>query len=48
MMVKVSFTYVFHREGGHGDVLMALPSSMNTLATMGLIGEPIAAPSICS
>ena len=50
MMVNVSSTYLFHREGGHADVLMALicKFSMNKLSTIGLFGEPIAAPSICS
>ena len=35
---------------GHGDVARALisRSSMNKFAAMGLIGDPIAAPSICS
>ena len=35
---------------GNGDVLMAWTSrsSINKLTTMGLIGEPIAAPSVCS
>ena len=42
MMVKVSSTYIFHRTGGVGEVLMAWTSrsSINKLATMGLIGEP--------
>ena len=50
MMTHVSSTYLFHIKGGCGDVFMALisKSSMYKFATMGLIGEPIAAPSTCS
>ena len=49
MIVKVSSTYLFHRAGG-GDVLMAWTSrsSINKLATMGHIGEPMAALSVYS
>ena len=50
MMVNVSSTYLFHKVGGVGDVLMAWVSnsSMYKLAINGLIGDPIAAPSVCS
>ena len=50
MIVNVSSTNLFHRVGGVVDVLMAWTSisSMNKFATCGLIGEPIAAPSVCS
>ena len=40
-IINISFP---HRRG-HGDVLISRPST-NKLATIGLIGEPIAAPSI--
>ena len=50
MIVKVSSTNLFHSVGGHGDVARALisRSSLNKFATMGLIGDPMAAPSFCS
>ena len=50
MIVKVSSTHLFHSIGVYGDVARALisRSSMNKSATMGLIGDPVAAPSICS
>ena len=50
MIVNVSSTYLFHKVGGVVDVLMAWisKSSINKLATNGLIGEPMAAPSVCS
>ena len=40
----------FQSTEGEGDVLMAWNSrsSINRLATMGLVGDPIAAPSVCS
>ena len=46
MIVNVSSTNLFHRAGGVVDVLMAWTSrsSIYKLATMGLMGEPIAAP----
>ena len=48
-MVKVSSTYLFQKQGGCGAVLIAFcsKSSIKMLATIGLIGEPIAAPSSC-
>ena len=50
MMMSVSSTNLFHRVSGVVDVLMACfsNSSINMFATSGLIGEPIAAPSVCS
>ena len=50
MMTKVSSTNLLHKLGGVGDVLMAFSSnaSMYKLAIMGLRGEPMAAPSVCS
>ena len=50
MIVKVSSTNLFHRIGGVVEVLMACfsNSSMYMFATSGLIGEPIAVPSVCS
>ena len=50
IMVKVSSTNLLHIFGGVMDVLIALisRSSMNKLATIRLIGDPIAAPSFCS
>ena len=50
MIVSVSYTYLFQSTGGEGDVLMAWTSrsSINRLATMGLMGDPIVAPSVCS
>ena len=50
MIVNVSSTNLFHGTGGEGDVVMAWTSrsSINKLATMGLKGEPIAAPSVFS
>ena len=50
MVVNVSSTNLFHRVGGVVDVLMACfsNSSINKVATSGLIGEPIAAPPVCS
>ena len=50
MTTKVSSANVFHKLGVCGAVLRALASnsSINVLATMGLNGGPIAAPSICS
>ena len=47
MMVRVSSTYLLHRDGGCCDVFRALVSrsSMNKLAIMGLMGDPIAVPS---
>ena len=49
MMMKVSSTNLFQRMGGVGAVDSALTSkaSMNKLATIGLIGDPIAAPFTC-
>ena len=49
-MVNVSSTYLFHKTGGCGADLIASTSklSMYMLATMGLKGDPIAAPSTCS
>ena len=45
----MSSTYLFHEAGGVVDVLMAWTSrsSINRLATIGLMGDPIAAPSVC-
>ena len=50
MIVNVSSTYLFQSTGDEGDVLMAWTSrsSMNRLATMGLMGDPTATPSVCS
>ena len=50
MTTKISSTYPFQTFGGHSAVLMALfsKSSMQRLATMGLMGDPIAAPCNCS
>ena len=50
IIVNVSSRNLFHRIGGVVDVLMAWisSSSMNKFATNGLIGEPMAAPSVCS
>ena len=50
MIVSVSCTYLFQSTGVEGDVLMAWTSrsSINRLATMGLMGDNIAAPSACS
>ena len=49
MMMKVSSTNLFQRVGGVGAVDSALisRSSMKKLATIGLMGDPIAAPSTC-
>ena len=49
-MTKVSSTNLFQRLGGCGAVSRALVSkcSIYILATMGLSGDPIAAPSTCS
>ena len=48
-MTKVSSTYLFHRLGGYGADSRACFSkcSIKMLATMGLKGLPIVAPSIC-
>ena len=48
-IVNVSSTYLLQKEGGWGDVLMAFfsNSSIKRLATIGLMGEPMAAPSCC-
>ena len=50
MMMNVSSTNLFQRVGGVGAVDSALTSkfSMNRLATIGLMGDPIAAPFTCS
>ena len=50
MMMKVSSTNLFQRVGGVGAVDSALisKSSMNKMATIGLMGDPIAAPFTCS
>ena len=50
MMVHVSSTYLFHKAGGVVDVLMAWTSrsSINRLATIGLMWHLIAASSVCS
>ena len=50
MMTKVSSTNLLHKLGGVGDVLMAFywNASMYKVAIMGLRGEPMAAPSVCS
>ena len=50
MMTKVSSTNLFQNAGGWGADCMALDSrsSIYKLATMGLMGDPIAVPSICS
>ena len=49
-MTKVSSTYRFHILGGFTAVVMALCSndSINKLATIGLTGDPMAAPFVCS
>ena len=49
IIVNVSSTNLFHNDGGVGDVLMVWTSrsSMNRFATIGLIGDPMAAPSVC-
>ena len=41
---------LFPQDRGVGEVLIAWTSrsSINKLATMGLIGDPVAAPSLCS
>ena len=48
-MTKVSSTYLCQNLGGWGAVLRDFCSkySMYRLATMGLTGEPMAAPSTC-
>ena len=50
MIVKVSSTNLFYSVGGHGDVARALisKSSIKKFATLGLMGDPMAAPSFCS
>ena len=50
VIVNVSSTNLLHIFGGVQDVLIALisRSSMNKLATIGFMGDPIAAPSFCS
>ena len=50
MMVKVSSTNLLQNDGGFCADCMALVSrsSIYRLATIGLMGEPIAAPSCCS
>ena len=50
MMMKVSSTNLFQSVGGDGAVARALVSrsSINKLATIGLMGDPIAAPLTCS
>ena len=50
MMVKVSSTNLFQILGVDGAVARAFVSrsSMNRLATMGLSGDPMAAPLTCS
>ena len=50
MIMKVSSTNLFHSYGLCGDVARALisKSSIKRLATIGLIGEPMAMPSVCS
>ena len=50
MIVNVSSTNLFQSTGDDGYVMMAWTSrsSINRLATMGLICDPIAAPSVCS
>ena len=50
IIVNVSSTNLLHILGCVEDVLIALVSrsSMNKLATIGLMGDPIAAPSFCS
>ena len=49
-IVCVSWTYLCQSTGGEGDVMMAWTSrsSISRLATMRLMGDPIAAPSVCS
>ena len=49
-MTKVSSTYLFHNLGGFTADVMALCSkdSIYKLATMGLTGDPMAAPLVCS
>ena len=48
--MKVSSTKLFQSVGGDGAVARAfiLRSSINKLATIGLMGDPIAAPLTCS
>ena len=43
-ITQVSSTYLFHILGGHWAVLMAFTSksSMKRVATMGLMGDPVA------
>ena len=50
MMTNVSSTNLFQNAGGCGADCMAFVSrsSIYRLATMGLMGDPIAVPSICS
>ena len=50
MTVKASSTNLFQILGEHGDVARALvsKSSINIFATMGLMGDPMATPSVCS
>ena len=50
MIVNVSSTNLFQSTEGDGAIMMAWTSksSLNRFATMGLIGDPIAAPSVCS
>ena len=50
MIVSVSWTYLFQSTGDEGDVLMAWASrsAINRLATMGLMGDSIAAHCVCS
>ena len=49
-ITKVSSTYLFHILGGCSTVLMALSSkaSIQMFVTIGLTGDPIAAPLVCS
>ena len=49
-MTQASSMYLFYIFGGCLAVLMAFTSksSMKRLATMGLMGDPMAAPLICS
>ena len=50
MIVNVSSTNLFQSTGGECDVMIAWTSgsSINRLATMGLMGDPTGAPSVCS
>ena len=50
MMMKVSSTNLFQSVGGAGAVDSSLisRSSINKLATIGLMGDPIATPFTCS